>query len=1259
MSASGRRALGATRALATLLIAGALGAGCGATDARAPGPAIAELRRDGAATKDAELAGRWLLGELVSPGGDAKEAGRARARLDSLGGGGVLAALARAHDDVSHGRLDTAPDHFLEAARAARRSASPDAPLFAWLAVREGVGREHDAPGLWDRWRSWVDEARREPGNLGWRARAVLVDWAARRAHRDARAGAIDEAARDYGCVDALRIAGPFGRGVAADAVRSFPAEAPGPWPHLFPRDPMRGQAPRVLGTRRAGCIFRPAAAWESGVYYAETYLELPERRELVLVAPGALGVLVDDHLVLDRDPRRFGSDVAVGVRVWLAPGRHRVLARLGDARASLRVLEADGRPARVVASSDPAGGYALEAPEVTSPPDVLSRWVHGGQVRDPGDDVLRWAAARLAQGDGASDVASVLLEPLVKDPTRAAGTTLELASAIVQRDPIFESGQARDLASELQRRAIAKDDHLPGSHLALALFEAEKSGLPEGVRAVRALAGRFPKVPAFLATLARLEGELGWTAEHAETTLALIDRFPEHLEALHAAVELLDARGEATRADELVARILALDPDSEILVDRAIARADWEAAITELRRLAARRPEREAAFERLEQLLEQAGRSDGIAKRLERLLEREPRNARARLALADLRHAGGDRGAIRRAVALSLEAGAPTSDLEEALDLVEGMNELEPYRLPAREVIRAHEASGLHMPGTAARVLDYAAVWVRADGSSRMLEHEILRIQSAEAVGKYAEHPRLEGHVFALRVIKKDGRVLEPEYVAGKPTVTLPHLEVGDYIETERVVSFSGDSQGGLAYLGPWWYFREENVAYARSELVVVSPRSRPLEIETRGAVPAPSVEEKGEIVVRRWRVDASPAAPSEPGSAPASEFLPSVRLGWGVRLENRLRVLAEAAVDLTPVDPRIRRVAARIAAPGKSASARARLLYRWILDNVEEGDEEDGRRVVIGKSGKRARGFRTLCSALGLEVDWVVARNRLVAPPVGELSRATQYGEALFRLRGERGPIFLTVGDKFAAFGWVPAEVRGAPGFALRDGVAVPLEVPAGGIPDALEYDVDVTLSAEGAARVVLTQSFSGKLAMGLRNGLSQLPEGQVGDVLESRLLGRSLRGARLTRHEILHLDDLDRPLVIRMYAEVASFARPEGGGLVFAPPFVPRLSQLATLPERQTPLLLTDSTEQRVVVRVTLPPGARARVAARRELAHGGMKVVVADRLEGGRLVLDRSVRLAAGRIQPGEYEGFLEFTRAADAALEALVHVGGGG
>jgi len=292
---------------------------------------------------------------------------------------------------------------------------------------------------------------------------------------------------------------------------------------------------------------------------------------------------------------------------------------------------------------------------------------------------------------------------------------------------------------------------------------------------------------------LARVYGELGWASEHQGTLRDLLSRFPDDLSVLHANVDVLEARGDTKAVDGILEKLRRRDRDDELGLTRALAREDYARAVRELERLLASHPERLELEERLHDARVRAGEIAQIQRKLEAAVAAEPSNPRPRLDLADARYAEGDQSVLYAALADGVQAGASPLLLSNAIDLVDGVTELEPYRLDAREIIQAYEKGERHMEGTAARILDYAAVWVRADGSSRMLEHEIVRLQSAEGIAAFAEHRMLEGLVLHMRVIKKDGTTLEPEFVAGKPTVTFPHLEIGDYIETEQVVFFPG----------------------------------------------------------------------------------------------------------------------------------------------------------------------------------------------------------------------------------------------------------------------------------------------------------------------------------------------------------------------------------------------------------------------------------------------------------------------------------
>src|SRR5450432_1871892 len=1232
--------------------------GCARQPKSANTDGVETLRKKAEASADSAVVSRWLLGELIATGGNAERAARAKARLESLGPKDMVGHFALGLEASSHGQFRNVSDHFLEALKGARESDDERAPFIAWFAAHQAVAYRHNASNLWQRWKPFVESALKDPRNIGWRAREELVDWWRIEAYQEAQKGFDDSAADLHGCVKKLRISGPFGRNVATDTLRSFPAEAPGPWARRWAPDPSVAEAPRILAAKHTGCSFGVDEPVGPGLYYAETYLDLFDDQELLIAPQNTFAVWVDDQLVQRKSPRVWGVWTQLGVRVKLVKGRHRVLLQLGEPQVALRLLHPDGRPLGAPSSDDSTSPYSLVQPQAVDLANVFDAWVKNGSLTDPHDDLLRFTGAFLANLEGQADVASVMIEPLLADPSRATGPVLDLAATFTSGDPIFAQSQRRDLTRELHEQALAKDSKLWSSALALALWEAEKSGMTEGVRRVAVLVDSFPQVPDMLTALASMYNDLGWTSESSSTVRELAKRFPDDPNALMGAVSAFDAIGDTKTADALVDQIKKLDPDSEIVLSRALSQQDYGTALAELKRIGARRPERKDITERIYDVMVRAGNEKESWNKLEAAIKQEPRNERARVDLADARYASGSHDALVRALVDAVQSGAPMALLEQALDLVEGLSELEPYRLKTQPLIDEYEKSGTVLPGTAARVLDYAAFWVHADGSSRMLEHELIKVQSAEAISTMAEQQLQGGLILHLRVIKKDGSVLEPELIEGKQTVTMPHLEVGDYIETERIESNPGDGQRGLSYSGPRWFFREENIAYARSELVVISPKSKPLSIETRNDVPQPEVTENGPLVVRRWLVHNSPAAPVEPFGAPITEFLPSVQLGWGVSLNDSLRSMSDAVADVTPIDPRIVRIATHIVdgVPEAQRTERAKRLYRWMVANVQEGEESDGRRVVIGKNGNQWRGYIALCRALGIPITYAVAQNRLSLPPSGPFSEAALFTQPLLHVTGDREPVWLSFGGKYTPFAYVPAEARGMPAYVLSDEKPTPAQVPAAGALDNVRYSGVLRVSADGSAEIELEQSFFGKYAMGLRNALAEIPEEQLRDVLESRLLGPELRGLELQSYALDHFDDLDNPLVIRAKAKIPGFAQRSGNMLLIAPPFGPRISQLAALPQRQTPLLMVEATHREINLRILLPKGAElASDMPQVRLSDGDRSVQVSDSAKAGELSLLRTVNLPAGRVQPGDYARFLGFARRADEALSQSVRV----
>jgi tetratricopeptide (TPR) repeat protein len=1258
-------ALCASLAFSTLIGACA----SGEQNARVVAP-VAALRSEAPRSKDPELVGRWALAEMFEPGGSAREAERARQTLGASGGG-LHANLARAVYDHVHGDLKRAADAYVAVLRSAADRPSAETPLVAWFATRQLVSLRSSVANLFGRHRATLDAILEDPRGLGWRAVAELEDFRSRELWDSAEAtgDAFDAlVTKRLGCATGVRLAGPFGQGTSPDRRRAFAAEKPGPWPLVWPADPSRSFPPKVLKVEQRRCLASSTERSDDGVFYAEVFFTTKTERELIVAAQGAVKVWVDDTPVLERDLRAWGVWQRFGAAIRVAPGRHRVLARvLGDA-SSIRLLNPTGAPAEVETDGDAQKGYTLSPPELLPSPNPLDAWLKPTVAPKPESEwprarsgVEAALAAFLAHGEGMDDVATVLVEPYVRREDTAP-VMLEYAALFTRNDPALPEELKRRDEKQLRTRAVELDPRLWASRSWLLLDEAEQRGFVDAAPGLSNLAREFPAVPEVVEQLARVYGRLGWRAERMTALETLAERFPDDVGALRLYLDALDEDGSVEAADAVAVRVKKLDPDAEVDLDRALARRDYAAAIAELERLEKRRPDRKEIASRIAEVLARAGDGRKAAEQLEKALEKNSEDAGARFRLADRAYARGDHAALRRAVAEALQVGAKADDLREAIDLLEGATNLEPYRKDGRAIIAEFEAwqkAGKRMEGNAARVLDYAALWVRPDGSSEMLEHEIVRIQSQEAIGKEAEQQPPRGFVLRMRVVKPDGRVLEPERVAGKPTLTMPHLEVGDYVEIEHVTRAAGDGQKGKRFRGLHWFFREADKGYWRSEFIVVSPKDRLLDIETRGQVAPPKTREIGTFVERRWRVDESPPAVEEPDSPRPTEFLPSVRIGWGSSLEESVRRLVDVATDETPLDPRLHALATSIVKgiPERDRDARARAAYRWALDNVEEGQESDGRRALTGRSGSRQSAFEHLMKQLGIPVATVLVKNRLAAPPLGPMSELDAWDGLALRIETERGPRYLTVRDKFAPYGYVPAEQRGQPAIVLAPGLKRET-ISADGAIDGVMFEGRADVREDGSASVELVQSFSGKIGISVRNVVDRLPPSQLQDFVESRIVARNLPGARLRELKVENAEALDRPLAFRVRAEVPQFLKPQGRGFVLGSIFPLRLAQLATLPVRETPLLLGASSHVEVKFEVVLPTTMRMPASLPQGEVRDGDRVVrVKDTVNGHAIELSRYVDVPAGRVQPGEeYARFLAFAQRADAMVERDILLG---
>lgn len=1275
MPRSGLHHTPARIAFALLVLSIALLSACGSPPSSATPVDLGKLRSQAKSSSDGEVVGRWLLDEMFAPGGTAQNAEIARNRLLSrkTSGDGLYAAVGSGLWDEMHGDPKRAAAAYVAALGYAVKSDDPAAPLAAWLATHHLVGLRGSVANLWKDNEKALNADIDAPGHIGWRALAELHEWSTAEAldRAEVTGDKYDNLVTTrMGCAKDVRIAGPFGRGSAPDRRRVFAAEK-SPWPPSWPEDPSRGSVPHVLKTERHRCLTASIEKTDDGIFYAETFFEAPADRNVLVAVQGAVAVWVDDVMIVDRDLRQWGVWQRFGGAVRVPKGRHRVLARIMNDAASIRLLNLDGTAAKVETDTNAAKPYGLSRPVILPEPNPIAPIVADvGAGRDPGlTPLYSTLAAHAAWIDGLSDVAATLMQPLV-EPKNAAGGALILAAQYARGDIAYPEQVRRITEKELYSRALAADQKLWYARAWLILDDADQRGLVEAVEPMRKLAADLPAVPQITEQLARVYGRLGWRAERMRAAKDLSDHFPDDRDALAVLITALEDDGSLAEADKVAARIKKLDPDAEVDLDRALARRDWKAAIAELRRLEKRRPDRKEIAARIADVLMRSGDPSAAAAQLEKALAKNPADVQARFRLADHAYAQGDTTALRRALAAALQAGSKGIEIREAVEILEGASLLEPYRMDGRKVIREFEAwekSGKHMDGTAARILDYAAVWVHSDGSSEMLEHEIVRMQSQEAVDKEAEQKPPDGLVLRLRVIKPDGSILEPEPVAGKPTLTMPHLEVGDYFEMEHITASPSEGAKGKHYRGPHWFFREADKGYWRSEFVVVAPKDRPVEIETVGQVPQPKTADKGPFLERRWRVDESPPAPEEPDAPNPREFLPSVRVGWGITLDETLLRYVDAASEETPIDPRLVKIARDIVKGISKKDDKARAIYKYVGDTIQDQQETDGRRTITGRAGSRQSAFFYLIRLLDMKVELALVKSRIAMPPVGKMSEVETFDNVVARLETGAAPAvtgttdgarWLTVRDKFAPFGYVPAELRGQPAIRLVPGTPR-TTTPSLGAADGVMIEGRAYLKEDGSASVEISQSYVGRMGIGLRAVFDRVAESKRQEFVETRLLANNIPGARLRELKMENKDDLAAPLVLKMKAEVPQLARNVGGGrLVLKQLFSVDIAQIASLPQRQTPLLLSSSSHVEVSFQILTPTNMRLPASLPGgELRDGDRSVVVKDNVEGNAIRLIRVVDIPAGRVQPGaEYQRFVQFTQGADQLLAREIALG---
>ena len=1140
---------------------------------------------------------------------------------------------------------------------------------------------------------------------LPWLARVELARLGEELARRAGDGAALAREAASDGCVPALIDAGRLGPLPHLDLKA---ARAPSGWRSIAASGCHVDVPPPVDG-RPDARLLRAAVEVAAGAY------------DIVLDDPGEAWLQVDGAAFAHGSPRRYGPRLGV-TRLNLSAGRHELSIRVatspGETRLGLFVLPTAA-----------AGSVRFVDPRAAAAPGATVAAAAGletsaARLSGAGQDVLQaYCRAFAAQLAGEIDQTAKLAERLSAWPRFAVGWAL--AGEIARHDPTVPAPFARDAARRALRAAVGADPGLARAWEALATVELDDDRPRDAIDAASRARAAAPAWWAPELMLSRVLAQRGLDHD-ARAALARAETRAAGQGAPCVLIEALrrdaEERRDLAREDGLTGALRSCGGDVEALVDRARARGDTATALSLLETALALDPERDDLGTDHARLLASVGRSADAVRELAAWAARDAGDPVRSVRLADAQVAIGQADAARQTLLAVLATRPDVPEVRRAARALGVPLPLDGYRVDGRSAIWSFEhrrpgrgdgaglrpaeslAGGLGNPprvpevdrfgpsAPAVVVLDRDVTRVFPTGATMTLTHEIVRVDSKDAIDRFGEVSVPPGaEILTLRTHKPDGTTREPEDIAGKDTVSAADLQIGDYVEWELLETGAPAAAFAPGFLTDRFFFQSFDAPMARSELTLIVPRGLAVAIDRRAGAPvATSADGPDGTRVLAFVATDVPQLFAERSAVPAIEYVPSVRSSSGVGWDGWARFLTEELHEAVRASPAVEALAAKLReASGGSRAREAAAIVDWVTEHIEATDEL---AVPAGVTLARGRGSRValalaLAAELGVPARPVLARSRLLADataptPPQELD---DFADTLIEMdlgrdsvAAKPAPVFVDLRLRHAPFGYVPPGLDGARTLALDTGG---FGVARSATADRRTIDMTIQVDERGSGVAVATEDLAGWPALEWAELMDQFgaDRDRLREDFEQRWLGVQFPGARLRDLEVeLPRDAGGRVGTARVrYSFVASHLgvavdRPGGGGreMRIAPTFFRSQPgrRFAAEPQRSTALVLGFDVPTRMTAVVELPgaarldaPGVDGDLVVSRA---GGYRFLEARDVEPGRpnvIVLRRESLLPIMRVAPDQYAGVAADLRRVDGAEQAEIRIrlGGGG
>lgn len=1009
--------------------------------------------------------------------------------------------------------------------------------------------------------------------------------------------------------------------------------------------------------------------ASDSGVYILETWANA-ERGDLwyaVLDAGAGVDLWIDQTRVATRRDHGPYTSRTLIAAVELSEGWHRIriiaAAQHGQARLRLRLVPPVVGPSGLIFSPrgpDDAQVAGARTSPAVSPASLLPREA----LRDDGSEgrlLDSYAALRLATEWGDDATGRAALAILADGELGGPAALLAGQFVLGQQD---RSITARANAALAYVRSAA--DGAPSSaRAALVLSEAvwEQGNDDEALSLLLPHLDRHPAEPWLYAQLAGRYLDLGLD-EQAESSLStLLELSPGACSAVSSLAELFRYRDERPPVEQLPPAFRECESGQRYQVDDVlIPRGEVDEALTLLDTLIARNPYhsgylgqrinllmRQERWTEADQALDAAEASGIPASRVDQIR-------------ADLLTASG-RESEAMAVLEALVADEPADlDARRLRAVTTRQAVLPDLRLDPFIAIAEFEASGFRTTAPVVYVLDYAARRLFEDGSGLVITHQIIQVLSRDALGEYGE-VNIPGGATLLRVrtIKADGTVLEPESIMGKDAISVPNLEVGDYVEMEYLETIGVPRLGNLAMYGSRFYFQIFDAPLAISQLVVEVPRAwGDLLIDLRGDVSS-SVDETESH--RRYIFEARHAEPvaQEPLTPALDEVLPSVTVAYGLDWPSVCDPYRDQLASLLRPTPEMDELVSALMAYADDDRERIRRIYRFAMDEIDDTGQflaTPAIWTVLDGEGESLTALIALLNSAGFRPDLVFARSKADDQTDSPIPETDVFPRTLVRVQLGGDELWLDPSSRFAPFDYIDPSLQGSVGLVVNGPVRSAPEwvaLPSWPAEDNTHtFDVQLVVDENGDATGHIVEHVSRDRLASLRLGLEMVQDPRVLSQTLERALSSSFPGVVMTDFNTEGTGDPDEPLVLSYSFEVPQWFTVRGDQMeLTARTFDRQLgSTLGSEASRQYPLQVDYPLEERLDLTIRLPEGWTFSAVPDGSVIETPVVNHSWTPIEGGEgqgtVVLRRLISMPIARVSPAEYAALTEQLQRIDLA-----------